>query len=628
MEYFKSLIQLLKVEQEEDKNQYIKLTSQNSLAEKRLNGITWYPLAIKGDEMSRGDYLTVEFERTSHHELSHQFKQGMPVALFSNYEPSKDRVEGTVLHVQGNRIKVTFKSDELPDWSSDGKLGLDLLFDDNSYAEMFSALKQANELIETKAANDTLKVLVGEAKPSFDNDIFQVSIPHLNSSQNAALNKILAAKNLAIVHGPPGTGKTTTIVEAIKQVLKSESQILVCAPSNTAVDLLSEKLAKQGIKVLRVGNPARVNESLNMLTVDYQMESHLMMKDAKKLKKQAQEYKNMAYKYKRNFGKEEREQRKLLMNEAHKIMKEVGNMEEYIAEDLFKKAQVIAATPVGANNYLVRNLKFKTVIIDEAGQALEPQCWIPILKAEKVILAGDHCQLPPTVKSNEASKNGLSNTLLEKCIALHPESVVMLEEQYRMHTDIMTYSGTVFYNNLLKAHASVAQHQLHDDLAAITFIDTAGCSFDEKQDGTRISNPEEASLLIRHLESLLTDYQFETLPTIGVISPYKEQVNTLKELSLHSEKVVQHTSQIAINTIDSFQGQEKDVIYISMVRSNDKNEIGFLADIRRMNVAMTRAKKRLVIIGDSSTLGNHPFYANFLKYAESLNCYQSAWEFM
>ena len=639
MDYFKKLIELLKIEREEDRQSYLRLTESTSVSERRASGIAWYPIAIRGSEMSRGDYLTVEVERTTHQDVSHQLRFGMPAVLFSNHEPKKDRVEGTITHQSGNRLKITLRTDELPDWSRDGKLGIDLLFDDNSYDEMQNALKNASSLEENTDEGRLTRILTGEKKPTFKTDLPFYNAPKLNESQQGAVNKILSANELAIVHGPPGTGKTTTLVEAIKALIKQDKkQILVVAPSNTAVDLLSEKLSDQGLNVLRVGNPARVSERLMSLTLDIKMTSHASMKEIKNLKKQANEFKNMAHKYKRSFGKAERDQRKALFDEAHRIMKDVGKAEQYIIDDLVSKAQVITATLVGANHYTVRNLKFNTVVIDEAGQALEPACWIPILKSGKVVLAGDHCQLSPTIKSNEAARKGLATTLLEKCVSLHPESVVLLEEQYRMNESIMGYSSKVFYEDKLKAHASVAHHLLFENDVPLAFIDTAGCGFDEKLEGTSSTNPEEASFLFKHLNLLVEELGnrpgkkmannvIENFPTIAIISPYKQQIHILKDQLLHSPELQKYGDKISVNTIDSFQGQERDVVYISMVRSNPEGDIGFLSDIRRMNVAMTRARKKLVVIGDSATLSGLLFYSDFITYAEGLNAYQSAWEF-
>ncbi len=633
MDYFKRLLELLKIEREEDRQSYQRLIERSSVSERRASGLAWYPIAIRGQEMSRGDYLTVEVERTTHQDLPHQLRFGMPAVLFSNHEPKKDRVEGVISHQGGNRLKITLRTDELPEWSRDGKLGIDLLFDDNSYDEMQSALKTADSLASSEKEGHLIRVLTGEKAPSFDKDIYPVTLPRLNLSQQRAVQNILSAQELAIVHGPPGTGKTTTLVQAIKALVKKDNRpILVVAPSNTAVDLLSEKLSEEGLNVLRVGNPVRVSERLTALTLDSKMAAHASIKDIKTLKKQANEYKNMAHKYKRHFGKAERDQRKALFDEAHRIMKDVANMEQYIIDDLLTKTQVVTATLVGANHFTVRNMKYRTVVIDEAGQALEPACWIPILKAEKVVFAGDHLQLPPTIKSDDAARGGLSTTLLEKCVALHPGSVVLLEEQYRMNEAIMGYSSRVFYDDKLKAHESVAGRMLFPGEPPLAFIDTAGCGFDEKLEGTSSTNPEEAVFLFKHLSQLAAEFaavnpEQEAFPSIAVISPYKEQINILKDQLAHAPDLKPYLDKIAVNTIDSFQGQERDVVYISMTRSNTEGQIGFLADIRRMNVAMTRARKKLVVIGDSATLSVLPFYENFIAYAEGLNAYQSAWEF-
>jgi ATP-dependent RNA/DNA helicase IGHMBP2 len=619
MDYFKKLQDLLKIERTEDRDAYLKLTASTSVSDRRAAGLCWYPISITGTEPSRGDYLNVEIERRSHQDIAHQLRFGSPAVLFSNHDPKNDRVEGVISYQGGDRLKINLFIEELPDWSRDGKLGVELLFDDNSYDDMNAALKLAAAMPEDRR----IQVLTGVKAPVFAPEI-HLPLNGLNTSQQAAVRKIISAHDLAIVHGPPGTGKTTTLVQAIKLMAANE-QVLVVAPSNTAVDLLSEKLAQEGLNVLRIGNPARVSDKLMSLTLDSQMAEHSYMKESKKLKKQASEYKNMAHKYKRNFGKAERDQRKALFDEAHKIMKEVAKTEQFIIDDLVSKAQVITATLAGANNWTIKAQKFKTVVIDEAGQALEPACWIPILKAQKVILAGDHCQLPPTIKSATAAKNGLNTTLLEKCVALHPEAVVLLNEQYRMNKAIMGYSSKVFYNNKLKAHPSVASRLLFEGDAPLNFIDTAGCGFEEKQIGTSVANPEEAAFLFKYLEAFVADIDY--FPTIAVISPYREQIRLLKEQLANTPALQPFLDYISVNTIDSFQGQERDMVLISMTRSNSEGEIGFLSDIRRMNVAMTRAKKKLVVIGDSSTLTRLPFYADMITYAEDLGAYKSAWEY-
>ncbi len=631
MQYFEKLLDFLDIEQAEDRNQYLKFTEKSSVNERRANGLAWYPIAIRGTEMTKGDYIQVEVERTTHQDVSHILRFGMPAALFSNHDPKEARIEGIISHQSGNKLKINFRIEELPDWASDGKLGVDVLFDDNSYAEMRNALKLADKRAESQK-DQLLQILIGEREATFE-ELPTANVQGLNESQSAAVQKILAANELALVHGPPGTGKTTTIVQAVKALIQQGvKKILVTAPSNTAVDLLTEKMAEQKIAVLRLGNPARVTEHLLAHTMDNQMAEHSSMKDVKRLKKQAQEFKQMAHKYKRNFGRAEQEQRKLLFNEAYKIMKEVEQSEQYLMDEVIARAQVITATLVGANHYSVRSQQYDIAIIDEAGQAIEPACWIPILKAKKIVLAGDHCQLPPTIKSAEAARSGLSKTLFEKCIELHPKAVSLLEEQYRMHEKIMNFSSEAFYDGKLKANAAVAQRLLFAGDIPLLFIDTAGCGFDEKLEGTSSTNPEEAAFLMKHLQRLLielnADYTTTDFPSIGLISPYKQQIAILQEQLAHLPDIDTYKHSISVNTVDSFQGQERDIIYISMTRSNSEGEIGFLADIRRMNVAMTRAKQKLVVIGDSATLAQLKFYDNFINYAQSIDGYKSAWEFM
>jgi ATP-dependent RNA/DNA helicase IGHMBP2 len=626
MDYFKKLSDQLNLEKNEDKLQFELLKATASIKERRANGLTWYPVAIRGTEMTKGDYITVELERTTNQDIFHQFRSGVPAVFFSNHSDDKDKIEGTITHQNGNKLKINLRTEELPEWANDGKLGVEVLFDNNSYSEMFNAIKSA----EKAEDNKLVSVLIGQNKPVFKSENYQVNNKKLNDYQIEAINKILNTEDVVVVHGPPGTGKTTTIIEAIKQLVNiKKEKILVVAPSNTAVDLLTEKLYAEGINVLRVGNPVRVSESLLALTLDAKVQEHPQHKEAKKWKKQAQEFKNMAHKYKKHFGHSEREQRKALFDEAHKLMKDVEKTEQYIIENLTETAQVITSTLIGANHYTLENLKYDTVIIDEAGQGLEPACWVSILKGSKLVLAGDHCQLPPTIKSNAALKEGLAETLLEKIVKLHPEAVSLLETQYRMNEKIMGHSSNVFYNNRLKAHESVANHTILD-FPALKFIDTAGCGYEEKLNGTSSTNPEEAAFLIKQVENFIINLENSKIekPTIAIISPYKGQVTILNESMLKSEVLKSYKPEISINTIDSFQGQERDAVFIGMVRSNIEGEIGFLGDIRRMNVAMTRARKMLIVIGDSATIGNHKFYSEFISYAESVDGYQSAWELM
>ncbi|WP_121353578.1 AAA domain-containing protein [Flavisolibacter nicotianae] len=632
MDYFKRLAELLQTEKEEDRRQYESLTSHLPVAERRENGMSWYPVAIRDTEIGRGDYLAVEVERTTHQDIIHQFRFGTTAALFSNHDPRADRVEGTVTHISGNRLKLSLRIDELPDWCRNGKLGIDAVFDENSYQEMEAALKLAPAIAEKKEEGELIQILTGAKKPTFHTEHSIAKPERLNRSQQEAVEKIVAANSLAIVHGPPGTGKTTTLVQAIKALLQKEHrQILVVAPSNAAVDLLSEKLSDEGLNVVRVGNPARVNERQMALTLDSKTAAHNSAKEIRRLKKQAAEYRDLAQKYKRNFGAAEREQRKALFAEARNISREVEKTEQYIVDDILSRADVITATLVGAAHYTVRQRRYHTVVIDEAGQALEPACWIPVPKAGKLVMAGDHQQLPPTIKSGAAAKE-LGVTLLEKAVALHPEAVVLLEEQYRMNEIIAGFSSQEFYDNRLKADAAVAHWTIFNGDDPLLFIDTAGCGYEELHEGTGISNPEEAAFLLRQVahyaERLKNFFVPEQFPSIAVISPYRHQVEALKEGVQNHPLLREMGASLSVNTIDSFQGQERDAVFISLTRSNADSTIGFLSDIRRMNVAMTRARKKLVVVGDSATLSQFPFYADFIHYAQAHNAYQSAWELM
>jgi ATP-dependent RNA/DNA helicase IGHMBP2 len=631
MEYFESLSELLKIEQQTDRKLYQDTIINTNVHQRRASGIAWYPIAIKDIEPAKGDYINVLVERTTNKDEPHQLRYGMPAVLFGNHDAGSNRLEGIISHCRGNTLKINLRVEELPDWCRDGKLGIDLLFDENSYKEMQQALDIANKNKEEHKEVLT-KVLIGKKTPSADNIITTIATKGLNTYQQQAVLKIVNANELAIVHGPPGTGKTTTLIQAIIALLNNGAKkILVAAPSNTAVDVVSEKLHLNGVKVLRIGNPVRVSEALQTLTLDEKICNHATNVQIKKLRRQANDYRDMAQKYKRNFGIAEREKRKALFTEARKIMDDVEKMEAYIIKDILDNTQVVTATLVASNNYAIKHLSYDAVIIDEAGQALEPACWIPILKTQKLILAGDHCQLPPTIKSIEAAKAGLEKTLLEKCVEQYPQCVSLLQEQYRMHQQIMQYSSTVFYNNKLVANDSVKSHTVYPNDKPVEFIDTAGTGYAEAIEGTAISNMEEASLVLNHLSTYLATLQqidINATPNIAVISPYKQQINMLKGLVENNTYLKNYAGSLMVNTIDSFQGQEKDIIYISLVRSNDEGNIGFLSDLRRTNVAMTRARKKLVIFGDSATLSRHKFYDELIQYVQSIDGWDSAWSFM
>lgn len=631
MNYFDELIFLLNEEQQYDKIQHETLLLNSGLNERRMRGVTWFPIQITDSELGRGDYLSVSLNKTNHLDIEHKFRFGMPVSLFSNHDPKADRIDGIISSINKDSMRISFRVDELPDWSRRGKLGVDLLFDEHSYREMHYALRQAKELATDSRQGKLVRKLIGEEQLAVgDNDLF-FQHPDLNPSQNSAVQQVLTTQDIVLLHGPPGTGKTTTLIKAIAALLKNNNrQILVVAPSNTAVDLLTERLDGAGILVTRIGNPVKVSDHLQELTLDSRIDRHNANKDIKSLQKQVRVYTEMAQKYKRNFGRAEREQRKALFDEAYRIRKDVDKIQDFIVADILDRSQVITATLVGANQDVIRNRRYETVVIDEAGQALEPACWIPILKADKLVLAGDHCQLSPTIKSTKSMGNKLSNTLFEKLINNCPQAVSLLDIQYRMNEQIMNYPSLALYGGRLKADSTVAHWTLVNDTEPIVYIDTAGAGFEETESDGAICNAGEASFLKSHLKTCIANWSqsspMEKWPSIGIITPYRKQVSILKEILEQDEELGPYAAIIKVQTIDSFQGQEKDIIYISLTRSNNEQQIGFLSDVRRMNVAMTRAKKKLVVIGDSATIGSHSFYQGFIAYSENLGSYHSVWE--
>lgn len=631
----KNLKSILKIERDEDFRLYNDLFLRVNLEQRRKNGVTWYPVKINNEELGSGELMHLDIERTSHLDQAHQFSSGKNVSLFSNVSGEEQSITGTIKVVSKNTMKLVLHADELPDWCYDGKLGINIQFDDNSYIEMQKAL----ELVIDARNNRTAELrdqIEGILPLRFNAPDDTLLIPQLNLSQNRALRHVLAAEDIAVIHGPPGTGKTTTLVQAIRLTLEKERQVLVCAPTNSAVDLLTEKLREAGVDVLRLGHPARISEDLMKSSLDGRTLASPYYKDIRNLRKNAEEYFRMAGKYKRSFGKEEAQQRAAYYTEAKTCIREARALEDYIVDELFKTVQVICCTPVTSTHRGLARKKFNTLFFDEASQALEPMVWIPLLKCKRLVLCGDHFQLPPVVKSIVAKKGGLEETLLDRCIELKG-TVTLLNRQYRMNSVIMGFSNKWFYQNELIADESIAGHQLvNDDTSYLSrcleFIDTAGYSYDEIQNPETLSysNPGEGRLLLQHLEQLTRDYAQVNPPesiSIGIISPYKEQREWLKEELAQATVDRTKVLDLSVKTIDGFQGEERDVIYISLVRSNENGEIGFLNDLRRMNVAITRARKKLVVIGDSATIGGSTFYQAFLNYCEENGLYRSAWEF-
>ena len=629
-------LELIKLERQADLEYYRQKVLLRSLHQRTQEGTTWYPVKLKKDYIGTGERLIIEVERSTHLDQPHSFQGGKSVNVFSNASgrPEKEHTNGVINYVRDNQMVITLNSDELPDWIDGGQLGVDVMFDEMSYREMEFALKEVMRAEENRIA-ELREILIGDtgldaSRPISENQESSISI--LNDSQQDALRKVINSADVAFIHGPPGTGKTTTIVEAIFQTVKIEQQVLVCAPSNAAVDLLADKLTEKGLNVLRIGHPARVTEQSLSKTLDARIAAHHNYHELRELRKRMEKVKAMAFKFKREFGYHEKEQRRLLKQEAKVLKSDADMLEFYIVNDLLQKSDVICATLVGSSHPVLRGRKYKTVFIDEAGQALEPACWIPILRSERAIFAGDHHQLPPTIKSNEAARAGLSKTLFEKGIEKHPEASAMLQVQYRMHESIMKFSSHHFYKDELIAHESVKHELLRPNQPPVEFIDTAGCGYNETQDPETLSrlNAEEAELTIRLVEKLIEEVGPEEWLqqniSMGIITPYRAQVDHLHKLAEASALIEPFHKLITINTVDAFQGQERDVIVISFVRSNDKGEVGFLRDVRRTNVAMTRARKKLLLIGDSATLGAHPFYLSLLDFVQAEGFYKSAFE--
>lgn len=635
-EKLKHTFKLLQLERQADLEQYRQKVLMRSLSQRVKEGVTWYPVRLLRDYIGTGERVMIEVERTNSIDQPHSFQSGKVVSIFTNAsgKPEKQHANGVINYVRDNMMAITLNGDDVPDWIGDGLLGVDVMFDEMSYREMEYSLKKVMEAEDNRVA-ELREILLGEKMSGSQLPVTGNRQPEssaiLNESQNNSLAKILDSRDVAFIHGPPGTGKTTTIVEAIRFTVKAERQVLVCAPSNAAIDLLVDKLSQQGLKVLRIGHPARVTEQSLSKTMDAQIAEHPHFNELRTLRKRMEQVRHQAGQFKRNFGYAEKEHRRLLREEAKSLKADADMLEFYIINDLLNKTEAVCCTLVGSSHSVLRGRKFSTVFIDEAGQALEPACWIPLLKSQRVVFAGDHCQLPPTIKSQEAAIQGLAKTLFEKGIAKYPELASMLQVQYRMHEAIMEFSSAYFYENKLIAHESVKHELLRPYEQPIEFIDTAGGGYTEKQDPETLSryNQAEAELLIHQVEKLVESIGISSWLdegiTMGIITPYSAQVDKLQHLAENSSILEALHRLISINTVDAFQGQERDVIAICFVRSNEKSEVGFLSDIRRTNVAMTRARKKLMLIGDSATLGANAFYAELIEFLQQKGFYKSVY---
>ena len=670
---------LLQLEYYTEKEAFRKLTEQMGMQRKVKRGDAWFPLQVGKSFYNSLNQTAIEVFRTSDQDIEHNFEFGRPVMFFmvkkmgknenqgntalqqpKNASDANHKVQnsnlkvqsikyfsftGTVSYVDGDRMVITVpdSSPLLELQQSTDPIGVQLSFDETSYKLMFEALDRV-----MKAKNNRLAYLRDlfyshqkAGRFSFE----PMKFPWLNPTQERAVNEVLWAKDVAIVHGPPGTGKTTTLVEAINETLMRESQVLVCAQSNMAVDWISEKLVDRGINVLRIGNPTRVNDKMLGFTYERRFESHADYPQLWAIRKAIRELRKNRKKGSENYHQK-----------MDRLKSRAAEIELRINAELFGEARVIACTLVGSAHHLLEGMKFGTLFIDEAAQALEAACWIPMKRASRVILAGDHCQLPPTVKSIAALRAGLGKTLMERIAENKPEVVTLLKIQYRMNDEIMRFSSDWFYGGKVESAPQIKYRSVLDYDHPITWIDTSkeenqitiegedapedsastsssvsaanqnsDLNFKEQFVGESFGriNKAEAELTLLTLAEYFTKIGkqrvLEERIDVGIISPYRAQVQYLKKLIKKYEFFKPYRRLISVNTVDGFQGQERDVILISLVRSNDEGQIGFLKDLRRMNVAMTRARMKLIILGNKDTMTKHPFYKKLWEYVEAIN---------
>lgn len=629
---------LLRIEYDEEKASFTRLADRIGIDRLVERGNAWLPLSVGRVFYNSLNQRVVEVTRTSATDVDHNFEYGRPIAFISVSgrpgEAPSILFSGSVSFVDGDRmVAVIPESADVSRLASAPAAGVMLSFDETTYRAMFDAIDRT---IAAKGRLGELRDLFYSRRPASELSFSPFRIPYLNRAQEDAVNKVLYAKDVAIVHGPPGTGKTTTLVEAIAETLRRESQVLVCAQSNMAVDWISEKLVDRGIHVLRLGNPTRVNDKMLGFTYERRFEAHPLYSDLWAVRKAIRELRG------HRKGSDQ------WHHKLDRLRSRSTELEVRINNDLFNSAHVIASTLVGSSSRLLDGMKFSTLFIDEAAQALEAACWIPLRRAGRVILAGDHCQLPPTVKSYEAMKGGLGKSLMERLVENHPEAVTLLSVQYRMNEEIMRFSSEWFYGGGMQAAPEVRHRGILDFDTPIEWIDTSAISEEliskEGEDGQTGSkdddrpanlfrealagesygriNRDEALYTINTLQKYINKIGKERFLDeridVGVISPYRAQVRYLRHLLKHTPFFRPFRHLISIDTVDGFQGQERDVIILSLVRSNDEGSIGFLRDLRRMNVAMTRARMKLIIIGDAPTMTRHPFYRRLHDHINSL----------
>ena len=611
---------LLQLEYETEKEAFRKQTETIGLARKVKRGDAWWPVKTGKSYYNSMNQLALEIHRTADDDIEHNFEYGRPVRFFTSRTDSPIKYfnfTATVSYVDGDRMVVIVPdNNRLLELQNAEGLGVQLFFDETSYRLMFEGLDRVIKARGNRLAE--LRDLFYSHRPFGHYTFAPMAFPYLNKTQEEAVNEVLRAKDVAIVHGPPGTGKTTTLVEAINETLMRESQVLVCAQSNMAVDWISEKLVDRGIPVLRIGNPTRVNDKMLSFTYERRFEAHPDYPQLWSIRKALRELRQH-----RKRGDSSYHQK------TERLKSRATELEVRINSELFGEARVIASTLTGAANRLLQGQKYNTLFIDEAAQALEAACWIPMRKVSRVVLAGDHCQLPPTVKSIAALKAGLGKTLMERIVENHSDEVSLLKIQYRMNEQIMRFSSDWFYHAEVESAPSVKYRGILDYDIPIEWrqapIDDEGTPPAEEFVGESFGriNKTEAQLTLdtlqRYFEKIGKQRVLDERIDVGVISPYRAQVQYLRQQLRKREFFKPFRHLISVNTVDGFQGQERDIIVISLVRSNDEGQIGFLRDLRRMNVAITRARMKLIIMGNASTMTRHPFYRKLYEYVQSLN---------
>lgn len=617
---------LLEIEYNHEKEEFRKQTETMGVERKVRRGDAWFPISIGRSYYNSLNQMVVEVMRQPGSDIEHNFEAGRPVCFFTikndmGTAGAKNTKGGsklqylsftaTVSYAEQDRMVVALPdSGRIVDLQRQNALGVQLFFDETSYRLMFEALDRVIRARSGRLADlrDIFYTKAPASRYTFD----AMRFPWLNASQEKAVNEVLWAKDVAVVHGPPGTGKTTTLVEAIFETLRRESQVLVCAQSNMAVDWISEKLVDRGINVLRIGNPTRVNDKMLSFTYERRFEAHPDYPQLWSIRKAIREL------------RQQRKHADSWHQKMDRLKSRATELELRIRSSLFGEARVIASTLTGAANRVLEGEKYSTLFIDEAAQALEAACWIAIRKAGRVILAGDHCQLPPTVKSIMALKGGLGKTLMERIVENKPETVTLLKMQYRMNEQIMKFSSEWFYHGMVESAPTVSHRGILDYDTPMMWIDTAECDGKEEFVGENFGriNRAEAELTLQtlqqYLEKIGKQRILEESIDVGIISPYRAQVQLLRKELRKREFFRPYRHLLTVNTVDGFQGQERDIILISLVRSNDGGDIGFLRDLRRMNVAITRARMKLIILGSSETMTSHPFYKKLYEYVGQL----------